>query len=484
MMRGMRDFMIVASVWFACVALATDPPAKPIRFGVQMAPEDVTYEQVLETARLVEQLGYDSFWLNDHFIPILGDKDRPHLESWIVLAALAPQTERIRLGILVTGNTYRHPAVLAKMATTVDQISRGRLDFGIGAGWEEFEHTAYGIPFYTAKERAERLGEALEVITRLWRDDHPSYDGTYYDLAKAPFAPKPVQRPHPPIVVGGQGKQWIMPIVARYADEWNVPVGITPEGMQERLVFLRQECQRIGRTPCVSGVSVFLPLANITAIPLAGAVTRLGARVLYDERAAISVLAGSASEITEKIRTFTDAGADHVIITTRPAINHDLMRRFATEIMPAFRQAAAAERAAGTPPRPVSPPPAAAGAAPPDLVGTEWLLEDLGAGSVLEGVQSTIAFPEPGRVAGSGGCNRYMGAATITGDRVEIGPLAGTKMACPPAVMEQERRFLDALAKVERLERDGPVLSLHGAGLERPLRFTRSTTATTAPAQR
>ncbi len=329
--------LALASLWLAGASLAADAPQKPIRFGVQMAPEDVTYEQVLETARLVDQLGYDSFWLNDHFIPILGDKDRPHLESWIVLAALAPQVERIRLGILVTGNTYRHPAVLAKMATTVDQISRGRLDFGIGAGWEEFEHRAYGIPFYTAKERSKRLAEALEVITRLWRDDHPSYDGAYYDLSKAPFAPKPAQRPHPPIVVGGQGKQWIMPIVARYADEWNVPVGIPPEGMRERLAFLREECQRIGRSPCVSGVSVFLPLANISDVPLAGAATRLGARVLYDERAATSVLAGSAEEITQKIRTFTDAGATHVIITTRPAINHDLMRRFATEIVPAFR---------------------------------------------------------------------------------------------------------------------------------------------------
>jgi alkanesulfonate monooxygenase SsuD/methylene tetrahydromethanopterin reductase-like flavin-dependent oxidoreductase (luciferase family) len=237
----------------------------------------------------------------------------------------------------VTGNTYRHPAVLAKMATTVDHVSRGRLDFGLGAGWEEFEHKAYGIPFYTAKERAERLGEALEVITRLWRDAHPTYTGKYYALAAAPFSPKNVQKPHPPIVIGGQGKQWIMPLVARYADEWNAPVGLSPADIRERPADVRAACERLGRAPCVRRVSAFLPLANITNIPLAGPATRLGARLLVDERAGVSVLAGSADAIQARIREYVDAGVTSVIITTRPAINHDLMRRFATEIVPGLR---------------------------------------------------------------------------------------------------------------------------------------------------
>jgi F420-dependent oxidoreductase-like protein len=323
------------------IAVLPATEARAIRFGVQIAPENATYGELVETFRVVEEAGYDSAWLNDHFMPILGDKDGSHFESWTLLAALAAETERVRLGILVSGNTYRNPAVLAKIATTVDHVSGGRLDFGIGAGWEELEHRAYGIPFYTAEERAARLDEALAVITKLWTADHPSFDGRYYELVDAPFEPKPIQKPHPPIVIGGQGKKWIMPLVARYADEWNVAVGVTPAGMRSRMEIVRAECARIGRSPCVKEISAFLPLVNMTDIPLAGAATRLGARVLAGERAARSVLAGSADDIKAKIQTYVDAGATSVIITTRPGRNHELMRRFAAEVVPAFRGARA-----------------------------------------------------------------------------------------------------------------------------------------------
>jgi F420-dependent oxidoreductase-like protein len=332
----MRTVASIALILLLTVARAAAEETRA-RFGVQLAPENASYGEIVETFRLIEELGYDTAWLNDHFIPVTSDKENSHFESWTLLAALATQTQRVRIGILVTGNTYRHPAVLAKMATTVDHISRGRLDFGIGAGWEEFEHRAYGIPFYTAKERAERLDEALKVITLLWRADHPSFDGKYYQLRDAPFAPKPLQQPNPPIVIGGQGKKWIMPIIARYADEWNVPVGVGRKGMKERLEFVREECKRLNRAPCVREVSVFLPLANITSIPLAGDATRLGARLLYGKRISRSVLAGSPDEIKAMIQEYVDAGATSIIITTRPSLNRDLMRRFAAEIMPAFR---------------------------------------------------------------------------------------------------------------------------------------------------
>ncbi len=330
----MRRFLAILT---AALVAGTAAAAPRLTFGVQLAPERATWDELVETWKVIEAAGYDHAWLNDHFVPILGDRDASHFESWTLLAALAPQTERMRIGILVTGNTYRHPAVLAKMATTLDHVSRGRLEFGIGAGWEQFEHRAYGIPFYTTAERAARLGEALEVITRLWRDDHPTFQGKYYRLFRAPFAPKPVQRPHPPIVVGGQGKQWIMPLVARYADEWNVAVGVTPDGIRERMDIVRAECRRIGRTPCVERVSVFLPLVNITNVPLAGPASRLGARVLAGEAAARSVLAGSPDDIVARIREYVDAGATSVIITTRPGRNHELMRRFAAEIVPRLR---------------------------------------------------------------------------------------------------------------------------------------------------
>jgi F420-dependent oxidoreductase-like protein len=332
------------------LALTAAPPSVAatgtIEFGIQTAQEDTTWEEILGAWQAAERLGFDSAWAYDHFIPITGDENGPCLEGWTLLAALAARTERLKIGLLVTGNTYRNPALLAKAVTTVDHVSGGRVVLGIGAGWFETEHEAYGFPFHTARERAARLGEALEVITRLWTQDHPSFDGRYYDLVDAPFEPKPVQRPHPPILIGGQGKQWIMPLVARYADEWNVPIGIDADGIRERLALVRDECARIGRAQCDLEVSAFLVLANVTRVPLAGPLTRLGARLLYGERIASSVLAGSPRAIRARIQELVDAGATRIIVNVQPPFDHALLERFATEVMPAFRQPGAVATAA------------------------------------------------------------------------------------------------------------------------------------------
>lgn len=358
---GMLVLAAMTAVTLAAVTSATAAGAEPhrIEFGIHTPQEDTTWSDILATWQEAERLGFENAWVYDHFIPIIGDKEGPAFEGWTLLAALAAKTERLRIGVLVTGNTYRNPVLLAKMATTVDHISGGRLNLGIGAAWFEYEHTAYGFPFYTAKERAERLGEALDVITKLWGADHPTLDGRFYQLSKAPFAPKPVQHPHPPIVVGGKGKKWIMPLVAKYADEWNVPTGVTPAGIKARLRIVRDECARIGRTPCDLEVSVVLPLVNITDIPLAAPATRLGARVLFGKRIATSLLAGSAGEITGKIQEYVDAGATRVIVGLRPPFNRNLMRRFATEVMPKFKSAPAVGGAspapAVSPPAPASP---------------------------------------------------------------------------------------------------------------------------------
>ncbi|MGH7342594.1 MAG: TIGR03560 family F420-dependent LLM class oxidoreductase, partial [Candidatus Rokuibacteriota bacterium] len=219
MKKTLMLLVILLLVSNAVAQPAASPPAKRILFGIQTTPQDFTYDQLVTIWKDADALGFDSAWVFDHLIPILGaDTDGPCLEGWTLLSALAAETERIRIGALVTGNTYRNPALLAKMAATVDHISNGRLYLGIGAAWFEFEHEAYGFPFYTAKGRAERLDEALQVIKKLWTEDHPSFAGKFYTLKNAPFAPKPVQKPHPPIIVGGQGEQWIMPLVGRYAD--------------------------------------------------------------------------------------------------------------------------------------------------------------------------------------------------------------------------------------------------------------------------
>jgi F420-dependent oxidoreductase-like protein len=318
----------------ACAA----PPAS-VRFGIHTPNQNTTWEDLLATWKDAEALGFDSAWVYDHFIPIFGDREAPCLEGWTALAALAAETTRLRLGVLVTGNTYRNPVLLAKMATTVDHISRGRLILGIGAGWFEAEHTAYGFPFGSAKERARKLEEALAVITKLWGEDHPSFAGKHYTLEKAPYAPGNVQQPRPPIVIGGQGRQWIVPLVARYADGWNAVSGVTPDGIRERRTIIESECRRIGRSPCPTDTSVLLPLVAITRIPLAGPAVRLGARAVVGKETARAILADSPAAIQERIRSYVAAGVNEIIVSLRPPFDRALLRRFAEEVMPAFRSA-------------------------------------------------------------------------------------------------------------------------------------------------
>jgi len=321
-------------------ALADEAPPqrKKIRFGIQTAQQDVDFQQLLFAWQQADALGYDSAFVFDHFMPILGgDTDGPCLEGWTLLTALAVQTKHLKVGTLVTGNTYRNPALLAKMATTLDIATGGRAILGIGAGWFEEEHKAYGFPFYTDKGRAQRLDEALQVITKLWTDDHSTFKGKYYTLDDAPFSPKPVQRPHPPIMIGGKGKKWIIPLVGRHGQEWNAPLGLTPDDIREGVEIIKGECKRIGREPCDFEVSAFLVLYSITDVPLAGPIMGLAARWMTNENVARGLLAGSAKQITEKIQTYVDAGVTHVIMNIQPPYDAKLLERFAKEVMPNFR---------------------------------------------------------------------------------------------------------------------------------------------------
>jgi F420-dependent oxidoreductase-like protein len=326
-----------AIVLAASLATARD---QAIKFGIQTSQEDVTYAEVRDIWKAAEALGFYSAWNFDHFMPILGkDTGGPALEGWTMLAALAAETSKIRIGTLVTGNTYRNPALVAKMAATVDIISGGRTYLGIGAAWFEEEHTAYGFPFYTARERAERLEESLQVITKLFDEDEEraTFNGKYYTLQDAPFAPASVQKPHPPILIGGQGRKWIMPLVGRYAQAWNAPLRLTPDDVRDRISLFKAECKRIGREPCDIEVSAFLVLYKITDVPLAGPVLRFGARFMTDKDIAKNILAGSPQAITEKIQTFVDAGATHIIMNIQPPYDRKMLERFATEVMPNFQ---------------------------------------------------------------------------------------------------------------------------------------------------
>jgi F420-dependent oxidoreductase-like protein len=215
--------------------------------GIKLSSQNCTLDDLRAVWRIADEAGFDHLWGFDHFNPIFADVAGNIFEGMTLLAAMAEATTRVRIGLMVTGNTYRHPGVLAKMATTIDHLSGGRLEFGIGASGAEAEHTMLGIPFYTPGERVRRLGEALTVCRMLWTEERASFDGRYYRLRDAVANPKPVQRPHPPIWVGGAGEKLTLRVVAEHADVWNV-IGSVEE-VTRKASILEQHCADAGRDP-------------------------------------------------------------------------------------------------------------------------------------------------------------------------------------------------------------------------------------------
>lgn len=216
-----------------------------MRFSYWPTPT-LPFEAVLQLARHAEATGWDGIWYADHFMPNAPDTSTAWPEAWITLAALGAQVPRLRIGTLVSGNTYRHPAVLAKMAATLDHITGGRVVLGLGSGWQENEHRQYGIPFYSVAERLDRLEEACEVIKRLFTEKKANFDGKHYRLDDASLEPKPVQSPLP-LLIGGGGEKKTLRIVARHADEWNV--WGDPQTLEHKMSVLDRHCAEVGRDP-------------------------------------------------------------------------------------------------------------------------------------------------------------------------------------------------------------------------------------------
>jgi alkanesulfonate monooxygenase SsuD/methylene tetrahydromethanopterin reductase-like flavin-dependent oxidoreductase (luciferase family) len=215
-----------------------------IRIGLCL-DQNLPYRDTVERWQLFDRLGYDSAWVCDHYLQP-SRPTGPYFEGWTLLAALAARTERIRVGVLVSSNTFRHPALLAKEAVTLDHISGGRLELGIGAGWYVPEHDMFGLAFPGPAELVGRFREAVEVVDHLLRHELTSYAGTYYQLKDAPMRPRPIQLPRPPFTLGAHGPRMLR-IVAEYADTWN-SFG-TPEQMRERGQILDEHCRAIGRDP-------------------------------------------------------------------------------------------------------------------------------------------------------------------------------------------------------------------------------------------
>lgn len=276
-----------------------------LRFGIKTAPMHTTYEAMLAVWQEADATpAIEHAWLFDHFAPIFSDVNGPCLEGWTLLAAYAARTTRLRMGLMVTGNTYRHPAVLAHMAATVDVISGGRLDLGIGAGWNEYEHSSMGIPLYPPGERIRRLGEACEIIKLLFTQQLTNFDGRYYQLKEARCEPKPVQKPYPPFVIGGGGEQLTLRVVARYADVWNFAGG-SPDEFRRKVAILHEHCAQVGRDPAEIELSVQLP-------------------VNYDDM----------DSTAKTVQGFVDAGATHLILNLRYPYPAGIVTRLAQEVIP------------------------------------------------------------------------------------------------------------------------------------------------------
>ena len=221
-----------------------------MRFAFKTSPQNTGWTAMLDVWRAADEIEvFESGWTSDHFHAIhTDDPSVPRLEGWITLAALAQATSRLRLGTLVTGIHYRHPAVLANMAATLDIVSGGRLELGIGAGWNHEESDAYGIGLGTPKQRSDRLEEACEVITGLLTRETTTFKGSYYELTDARCDPKPVQRPHPPLCVAGSGEKRTLRTAARFAQHWNFDSGTTEQFVRARDV-LHRHCADLGRDP-------------------------------------------------------------------------------------------------------------------------------------------------------------------------------------------------------------------------------------------
>jgi F420-dependent oxidoreductase-like protein len=275
-----------------------------MRYGLKLS-QNATIDQLRAVWRVADEAGFDHCWCMDHLATLGAREDGPIFEAWTLLAGMAVATSRTRIGCMVTGNTYRHPAVLAKAAVTVDHLSGGRLEFGLGAGWAENEHTMLGLPFGTRVDRANWLEEACQVIRSLWTEQRTSFDGEHYKLTGAIAEPKPVQQPHPPIWIGGSGRQRTLRITARYADVWNAAGG-SPDEVAEVSAVLDRRCAEIGRDPAQvrRSVQVRVAAANDELLGLAESYRAVGVTemVLILDSQDPASMAGQIADLLPRLR--------------------------------------------------------------------------------------------------------------------------------------------------------------------------------------
>jgi F420-dependent oxidoreductase-like protein len=297
--------------------------------------QGASYATLRRVATAAEDLGFDAFFRSDHYLKMGGVSGAPGpSDAWTTLAALAVETSRIRLGTLVSSATFRYPGPLAVTVAGIDEMSGGRVEFGIGAGWFEAEHTAYGIPFPPTKERFDRLEEQLAIITGLWKTpvgESFSYLGTHYQVTDSPGLPKPVQRPHPPVIIGGHGPRRTPALAARYADEFNVGFSSAADTAAQ---FGRVDdaCAAIGRDPS----SLVRSAAQVVCCAKDDATLARRAAAIGREVAELRVngLAGTSAEVVDKIATFAQAGAAVMYLQVLDLDDLDHLADIADQVLP------------------------------------------------------------------------------------------------------------------------------------------------------
>jgi alkanesulfonate monooxygenase SsuD/methylene tetrahydromethanopterin reductase-like flavin-dependent oxidoreductase (luciferase family) len=310
-----------------------------IKIGVQLLPQGVTWNQWREGWLRIDELGFESNWSFDHVHAPRGAPESDSFEGWVGMAALGALTRNAWTGMLVSPVTFRNPALMVKMATTLDHITGGKSIFGLGAGWHVNEHQAYGFGLPPPGERVSRLAEALEITQRMWnRQEQPaSFAGRYYQIDRANNNPPPLQSPHPPILVAGSGPR-IVGLVAKYADIYDSWPPL--DGLQERFDLLAEACARIGRpyaaiTRSLSVDYLWAPDPAKRESQLARAVAGTSGRDPAMLRARI--LSGGPDELTAQIHTYIAAGVQQLILHVPSPYDRDGLEHFATDVLPAFR---------------------------------------------------------------------------------------------------------------------------------------------------
>ena len=302
-------------------------------------PAEEQWPTMLEVAKNIERLGYDTAWVYDHFHTVPDPTQEATHECWTLMAALAAATDTIRLGQMCTCNSYRLPSYMAKVATTVDVISGGRLEFAIGAGWYEHEYLAYGYEFPRAGVRIAQLDEAVQIIRKMWTEDTPVFEGEHYSIHGAINQPKPLQDPHPPLWIAGGGEKKTLRTVAKYADYSNFAG--TVDTFKHKSEVLDEHCEEVGRDPSEIGRTIHMLITVVpdekSFEPTMRRVAEQAGRTYEKYVNSSQVVAGTPDQVIEQIAAYRDVGAMHVTGYFYDAVWGDSIDLFAEEVMPELR---------------------------------------------------------------------------------------------------------------------------------------------------